>query len=98
MLVFLKQACCAGDKLLRNVLTPQRLEVLCSSRPLKNALRQRLFFEMAHLALIFFSFAFGFKLEVPCFPTSFFNSFYTYLQSYSFNIDFAVLSSIDCLG
>ena len=43
MLAFFKisAACCAGDNLLRNVLTPQRLEVLCSSRPLKNALRQR---------------------------------------------------------
>ena len=53
--------------MLRNVLTPQRLEVLCLSRPLKNALRQRYFFEMAHLALIFFSFVFEFKLEVTSF-------------------------------
>ena len=44
MLVFfflISAACCAEDNLLRNVLTPQRLEVLCLSRPLKNALRQR---------------------------------------------------------
>ena len=34
-------SCCAEDNLLRNVLTPQRLKVLCSSRPFKNALRQR---------------------------------------------------------
>ena len=80
--------------MLRNVLTPQRLEALCSSRPLKT-----LIFQNGSPSLNYFFLSFlDLNLKCHVFPTSFFNSFYTCLQSYSFNIDFAVLSSIDCLG